>query len=160
MSSTFTSEVGTERPLGMAVDRSGDVFVSNNHSIVKFDSSGTPSTFASDWVSPDKQWEYRRVNGVSPEIVKAGTTQDVFDPSEDLDVNRPEEAEVVWAPDSKRFAFNYTAPSAAPHELTKRSRFISSAAINGRRCVHWWTSHQSVCSCAQLFKKTSCRKVL
>jgi hypothetical protein len=64
-------------------------------------------------VSPDKQWEYRCANGVSPEIAKAGATQVVLDPSEDLDVSRAEEAEVVWAPDSKRFAFNYTAPSAA-----------------------------------------------
>jgi hypothetical protein len=113
MSSTFTSAVGKERPLGMAVDRSGNVFVSNGHSILKFDSSGTPSTFASDWVSPDKQWEYKCVNDVSPEIVKAGTTQVVLDLEEDLKVSRAEEAEVVWAPDSKRFAFNYTAPSAA-----------------------------------------------
>lgn len=152
MSSTFTSEVGTERPLGMAVDRSGDVFVSNNHSIVKFDSSGTPSTFASDWVSPDKQWEYRRVNGVSPEIVKAGTTQDVFDPSEDLDVNRPEEAEVVWAPDSKRFAFNYTAPSAA-HTIYK---MIALYQLRGDK----WAALRSLVDqsservqLAQLFKK-------
>jgi hypothetical protein len=64
-------------------------------------------------VSPDKQWEYRCANGVSPELVKAGTTQVVLDFSEDLDVSRGEEAEVVWAPDSKRFAFNYTRPSAA-----------------------------------------------
>lgn len=36
----------------------------------------------------------------------------MLDLEEDLKVSRAEEAEVVWAPDSKRFAFNYTAPSA------------------------------------------------
>jgi hypothetical protein len=61
-------------------------------------------------VSPDKQWEY---HCCEPQLAKAGTTQVVLDFSEELDVNRPEEAGVVWAPDSKRFAFNYTRPSAA-----------------------------------------------
>lgn len=37
----------------------------------------------------------------------------MFDPSEELDVSRAEEPEVIWAPDSKRFAFNYTQPSAS-----------------------------------------------
>ncbi len=64
-------------------------------------------------LSPDKKWEYRCVNGVSPELIEAGTTQVVLDLSEDLDLSRGEEAEVIWAPDSKRFAFNYTRPSAA-----------------------------------------------
>jgi len=81
---------------------------------LKFDSRGTPSTFASDWVSPDKQWEYRCVDGNWPEIVKAGTTQVVLDLSEDQSVPHATEAEVVWAPDSKRFAFNYSPPH-APH---------------------------------------------
>jgi sugar lactone lactonase YvrE len=55
--STFTSAVGAVRPSGLAVDRSGNVYVSNDHSILKFDPSGTPSTFTSDLVSPDKLWE-------------------------------------------------------------------------------------------------------
>jgi hypothetical protein len=70
--------------------------------------SSSPSS-----LSLNKQWEYRCVDGVSPELVEAGTSQAVLDFSEDLDVSRGEEAEVVWAPDSKRFAFNYTRPSAA-----------------------------------------------
>lgn len=45
-----------------------------------------------------------------PEIVKAGTTQIVLDLSEDLSVPSANDAEVVWAPDSKRFAFNYSPP--------------------------------------------------
>jgi hypothetical protein len=110
----FASALGAAAPLGLACDRSGNVFVLNKHSILKFDSSGTPSTFASDWVSPDKQWEYRCVDGNWPEIVKAGTTQVVLDLSEDQSVPHATEAEVVWAPDSKRFAFNYSPPH-APH---------------------------------------------
>jgi hypothetical protein len=110
----FASTLGAVEPSGLACDRSGNVFVSNKHSILKFDSSGTPSTFASDWVSPDKQWEYRCVDGNWPEIVKAGTTQVVLDLSEHLSVPHATEAEVVWATDSKRFAFNYSPPH-VPH---------------------------------------------
>ena len=110
----FASTLGAAEPLGLACDRSGNVFVSNKHSILKFDSSGTPSTFASDWMSPDKQWEYRCVDGHWPEIVKAGTTQVVSDLSEEQSVPHATEAEVVWAPDSKRFAFNYSPPH-PPH---------------------------------------------
>jgi hypothetical protein len=110
----FASALGAAAPLGLACDRSDNVFVLNKHSILKFDSSGTPSTFASDWVSPDKQWEYRCVDGNWPEIVKAGTTQVVLDLSGDQSVPHPTEAEVVWAPNSKRFAFNYSPPH-APH---------------------------------------------
>jgi len=112
--SIFASTLGAAEPSGLACDRSGNVFVSNKHSILKFDSSGTPSTFASDWVSPDKQWEYRCVDGNWPEILKAGTTQVVLDLSEDQSVPHATEAEVVWAPDSKRLAFNYSPPH-APH---------------------------------------------
>src|SRR3984893_440100 len=110
----FASTLGFEVSSGLACDRSGNVFVLNKHSILKFDSSGTPSTFASDWVSPDKQWEYRCVDGNWPEIVKAGTTQVVLDLSKDQSVPHATEAEVVWAPDSKRFAFNYSPPH-VPH---------------------------------------------
>jgi len=41
---------------GLAVDSSGNVFAANDHSILKFDANGTKTTFASDWISPDKQW--------------------------------------------------------------------------------------------------------
>jgi hypothetical protein len=61
-------------------------------------------------LSPDKKWEY---NCCEPKLVKAGTTEVVLDFSTELDVNRPEEAGVVWASDSKRFAFKSTRPSAA-----------------------------------------------
>jgi hypothetical protein len=112
--SIFASTLGFAVSSGLACDRSGNVFVLKEHSILKFDSSGTPSTFASDWVSPDKQWEYRCAEGQWSEIVRAGTTQVVLDLSEDLSVPHATEAEVVWAPDSKRFAFNYSPPH-PPH---------------------------------------------
>jgi sugar lactone lactonase YvrE len=117
---TFTSAISGYRPWSLAVDKSGNLFFSNDHSIVKFDSSGTPSTFASDWISPDKRWEYKCVEyGAGecvPQIVKAGTTEIVLDLDQELKVNGPDtkDAEVVWGPDSKRFAFNYS-PSHAHH---------------------------------------------
>lgn len=112
--SIFASGVSALKPSGLAVDRSGNVYVSSRHTIMKFDSSGTATTFASDWLSPDKKWEYRCVDGHWPEIVKAGTTERVLDLSDDLSGSHATEAEVIWAPDSKRFAFNYSPPH-KPH---------------------------------------------
>lgn len=71
-------------------------------------------------VSPGGQWEYRCVeygdHDCLPEIVKAGTDQMVLNLDQELGVAGPEssQAEIVWAPDSKRFAFNYSPPH-APH---------------------------------------------
>lgn len=110
--SAFASGLSPLRPSGLAFDRSGNLFVSNRYAILKFDSSGTRSAFASDRVSPDKQWEYQCSDRGWAGIAKAGTTQTVLDLSEDLP--QPNEAEAVWAPDSKRFAFNYSPPH-APH---------------------------------------------
>ena len=75
---------------------------------------GIPGTFASGSVSPDKQWEYQCVDELWSQIVKAGTTQLVLDLSNEVSVPWCHDAELVWAPDSKRFAFNYTPPH-APH---------------------------------------------
>ena len=52
----------------------------------------------------------------APEIVKPGTTDVVVDLDHDLEVHSPEanRTEVIWAPDSKRFACNY-APVHAHH---------------------------------------------
>jgi uncharacterized protein YecT (DUF1311 family) len=69
-------------------------------------------------VSPDKQWEYKceqyGLDQCAPEIVKAGTNEVVFDLEEELGAGGPyaNRAEAVWAPDSKRFAFNYSPPHA------------------------------------------------
>jgi hypothetical protein len=76
--------------------------------------SGTSSVDAQERISPDKQWEYQYVDRV-PRIVKAGTTEVVLDlsdalPSERNGLNTTEQAEPVWAPDSKRVAFYYRVP--------------------------------------------------
>jgi hypothetical protein len=69
-------------------------------------------------LSPDKQWEYKCVEYADsecvPQIVKAGTTQIVLDLDKELSVpgSDTKETEVVWAPDSKRFAVNYSPPHA------------------------------------------------
>src|SRR5436190_607471 len=96
--STFASGVS---PYKMAVDGAGNLFVTDpgSDSILKFTPDGTRSTLVSDRVSPDKQWEYHS----DARIVKAGTSQAVLD----LSKSEPENAKIVWAPDSKRFAFNY-----------------------------------------------------
>ncbi len=65
-------------------------------------------------VSPDKKWEYKcaeyGLDQCAPEIVKAGTADVVLDLDQEQQVHGPEarHAEVIWAPDSKRFAFNYS----------------------------------------------------
>lgn len=74
----------------------------------------TISLYAQERVSPDKRWEYQYSNGVGPRIVKAGTSEAVLDlsdalPSEKNGLTANREAEPVWAPDSKRVAFNYVA---------------------------------------------------
>ena len=56
--------------------------------------------------SPDKRWEYRPDES-GPKIVKAGTTEVALDLSDQPGGNGFRFATVIWAPDSKRFAFNY-----------------------------------------------------
>jgi hypothetical protein len=65
-------------------------------------------------VSPDKQWEYRCVDGLWSSIVNTDTNKMVLDLSNEVEVPYCQGAQVIWAPDSKRFAFNYS-PSHAPH---------------------------------------------
>ena len=76
--------------------------------------TGRTSSSSARSVSPDKQWEYKCVEyGAGeclPQIVKAGTTQVVVDLSDVPDGARGMGAEILWAPDSKRFAFNYSTP--------------------------------------------------
>jgi len=57
-------------------------------------------------VSPDKKWEYRPDES-APKIVKAGTDEVALDLSDQPAGNGFSFATVIWAPDSKRFAFNY-----------------------------------------------------
>jgi len=66
-------------------------------------------------ISPDNKWEYKCIEYADgaecfPQIVKAGTNEVVVDLQEDLSVSGSEskDDEIVWASDSKRFAFNYS----------------------------------------------------
>src|SRR5207249_5283245 len=76
--------------------------------------TGRASSSSARSVSPDKQWEYKcdeyYTGTCAPKIVKAGTGEVVLDLGQDLEVHEGEagDAEVIWAADSKRFAFNYT----------------------------------------------------
>jgi hypothetical protein len=57
-------------------------------------------------VSPDKQWEYKAPSaGEDARIVKAGSDDMAISLVDDCDIGC-EHASVLWAPDSKRFAFN------------------------------------------------------
>jgi hypothetical protein len=110
--STFVTE---SNPSDLACDLLGNLLTPEGESdrIFEYAPDGTKSTFPKGATSPDKQWEYRWPLGKSPGILKAGTTQAVLDLSKGLKVDLPfaSEAMVVWAPDSKRFAFNYRAGS-------------------------------------------------
>ena len=66
--------------------------------------SSKPADLSS--VSPDKKWEYQSDES-APKIVKAGTNEVALDLSDQPAGNGFSFATVVWAPDSKRFAFNY-----------------------------------------------------
>ena len=57
-------------------------------------------------VSPDKQWEYKAPSeGEDARIVKAGFNETAVSLVQDCDIGC-EHASVLWAPNSKRFAFN------------------------------------------------------
>jgi len=110
---TFASWL--KAPSGLAFDKAGNLFVSANHSIFKFTPNGTRSTFltgSSDntadttadntSISPNKGWEYRSYSTEQDaKIVNHSTNQVV------LDLSDQGPGGVLWAPDSKRFAFNY-----------------------------------------------------
>ena len=74
-------------------------------------------------VSPDKQWEYRCDDGLWSSIKKTDTGKMVVDLSNEVSVPYCDNAEVIWAPDSKRFAFNYTPPH-APHSRYQTIAFF------------------------------------
>lgn len=112
----FSSARGADEAWDLAVDRSGNVFVRDHQDGVwKFNPNGSPTTFSRD-LSPDKQWEYK-----DAQILNADTKQVVLDLERELDIYGPE-TEVLWAPDSKRFGFNYS-PLHAHHTTYKKVVF-------------------------------------
>jgi uncharacterized protein YecT (DUF1311 family) len=68
--------------------------------------TGRSSSSSASSVSPDKKWEYEPDES-APKIVKAGTNEVALDLSDQPAGNGFSSATVIWAPDSKRFAFNY-----------------------------------------------------
>jgi hypothetical protein len=109
--STFSAALA-DGVSSLAVDRSGDVFAWNGHAVLKIDSGGNPATFASGWVSPDKQWEYKLVDNRYPGIARTGTTQLALDLDKELQLVSARGAK--WSPDSKRIGINYS-PTHARH---------------------------------------------
>jgi hypothetical protein len=80
-----------------------------NQSITAQSPSPSPSS-----VAPDKKWEYQCVDGLWSSVVNTDTKKMVLDLSNEVEVPYCQGAQVIWAPDSKRFAFNYSPPH-APH---------------------------------------------
>ncbi len=73
-------------------------------------------------LSPDSRWRYECVEGHWPEIHQTSTAKRALDlMGDERSVPHADDAEVVWAPDSKRFAFNYSPPH-VPH-----STFVTTA---------------------------------
>ena len=65
-------------------------------------------TPAKPQLSPDKKWEYRILNGDMTALVKAGGEKPTIELSEG-EMLKVESGQLVWAPDSRRFAFNFRA---------------------------------------------------
>ena len=55
--------------------------------------------------SPDKKWEFRAINETAA-LVKTGSDAPVLDLSKEIGYLASETGNLVWAPDSRRFAFN------------------------------------------------------
>src|SRR5438105_13021267 len=77
-------------------------------------------------VSPDKQWEFKCTVFADYEcvleIVKAGTNEVVLDLTDLTTGSESGQAQVVWAPDSKRFAFIHS-PVHAHHTVYETVAF-------------------------------------
>jgi hypothetical protein len=78
-------------------------------------------------VSPDGKWEYDCAESIgyecSAEVMKTGSGDVTVDLDGDLKVygKYSKRSNLVWAPDSKRFAFNYAYP--APHMFNETVAF-------------------------------------
>src|SRR4029453_9856568 len=62
-------------------------------------------------ISPDKKWEYRVEDDDSAVLVRSGREKPVIKLSDPEDVGslKAKTGKLIWAPDSRRFAFNYQA---------------------------------------------------
>jgi hypothetical protein len=60
------------------------------------------------FVSPAKKWEYRIVNGDTVALARAGEEKPAIELSQGEGL-KVESGKLVWAPDSRRFAFNLRA---------------------------------------------------
>ena len=71
-------------------------------------------------ISPDKKWGY--IGGDTPKLVKLSTDETVIDFFEQLNPGTApagQDPELLWAPDLKRFGFNYSPMHA--HHMTFQS---------------------------------------
>jgi uncharacterized protein YecT (DUF1311 family) len=80
----------------------------NNEATSISEAEPTPRS-TPDSISPDKKWEYKpATNDRGPQIVKAGTDEATGDLLDDCDIGScGDSANGQWAPDSKRFAFDW-----------------------------------------------------
>ncbi|MEP6821685.1 MAG: hypothetical protein ABI946_04975 [Chthoniobacterales bacterium] len=82
----------------------------------------TPQPQTHSIPSPDGEWEYHCDDGFWSGIFKAGTNEMVLDLSNSVEVPYCSTADLLWAPDSQRFAFNYSPPH-QPHTTYETSAF-------------------------------------
>jgi uncharacterized protein YecT (DUF1311 family) len=126
--------------------------------------TGHTSTSSARSVSPDKQWEYKcdeyYSGSCAPKIVKAGTGEVVLDLGEDLTVHEGEagDAEVIWAADSKRFAFNYS-PVHAHHTVFQSVAFYQLRGDKWLALRSPGTKHHSASSWRNL-ARAICQRIL
>ena len=79
---------------------------SQNNQASSVSQAGPNPPATSDSMSPDKKWKY--VGDGKPKLVKAGTNETAsLEFPEECDNGGCENSAPVWAPDSKRFGFNY-----------------------------------------------------
>src|SRR6266516_362051 len=109
--SDLSLTISTEIPTGKAermIPRSEISGVTRSEPLAPAKTPNPESSEPSDRgsVSPDKRWEYEPDES-APKIVKAGTNEVALDLSDQSAGNGFGFATVIWAPDSKRFGFNY-----------------------------------------------------
>jgi hypothetical protein len=109
-------ETKLSRPQSLACDAAGNLFVYDSEDpgkIVKLSPDGTISTFAQKQergpvrsVSPDGKWELRSDDHGRFVVARVGSREVSVELSEVLGTFA-NYSNIVWSPDTKRFAFNY-----------------------------------------------------